>query len=266
MNSRIVSILATLGAAAPLALAQAQSNPPVTVTYHLSWVEASATAPYAPVANPNGMLEPGEGARFTFYASFDPPPGTPLTYPASLTPGSAGAGLLGGLLTGYVNLTGDQASPSAAGSWILNQNTVPSGNPNRLGVLPPFAAGYPTSSGVPSASGAVLADITPAQFGGDPSSYNSVSPSPPMWRGLWVPASYAPRSASFELGLGSSGQHTHMFVWDNAVTWSYITTYSAYSSVTVPIIPAPPVLAAFGLSASLMFRPRRGCGPQRSRA
>jgi hypothetical protein len=252
-------MLAVVGGAAALANAQAQSNPPVTITYTLAWSEVSATAPYAPVAVPNGTIDPGEGARFTFTAAMSPAPGTSITYPASLLAGSAGAGIVGGFWAGDLNLTGGGGGATAAGSWVVNQNTTPSGNPNRLGVLPPFAAGFPTSSGTANANGSGMTDIQPAQFGADPSTLNSASPTPTMWRGLWIPSSYAQRTVPFALSLGSLGLNSLFFAQDNTVTLPVaIAANSNYGAgVNVPIVPAPSSLALLGLGGLVAARRRR---------
>jgi hypothetical protein len=254
MNPRSPSILAALGASSSLACAQAQSNPPVTVTYHLSWTEVSATAPYAPVATPNGLLEPGEGARFAFNASYTPGHGTPLTYPTSLLAGSSGAGTLGGFWSGSLDLTGN-AGP---GVWIVNQNTTPSGNPNRLGLIPPFTAGFPTASGTPNSDGSAIQNINPFIFG-DSSFLNSVTPTTTMWRGLWIPTNYQFRTSTFSLGPGSLGLPTQVYAWDQSISFPVvINANAAFTSVVLPLIPSPPtfaLLAAALLPASL--RPRR---------
>ncbi len=257
MKTRVGLMLAAVGGVAALANAQAQSTPPVTVTYTLAWTEVDAAAPYAPVANPNGILEPGEGARFTFNGEFDVAPGTSIAYPASLNPGSAGAGTLAGFWNGNLNLTGDAGAASAAGSWVVSANTTPPNNANRLGVVPPFAAG--AQNGDPNANGSGLTNISPAQFGADPSGLNSVNPTPTMWRGVWVPTSYDSRTVSFALSLGALGLQTQMFAFDNVsplpAVFNANSNYGA--AVNVPIVPAPSSLALLGLGGLVAARRRR---------
>jgi hypothetical protein len=243
--------------AAGLACAQAQTTPPITVTYHLTWIEASAAAPYAPVPNPNGILEPGEGARFAINASFDPGPGTPVTFPATLNPGSAGSGVIGGVLSGNLDLVGDNGAMSAAGSWVLSANSLPPLNPTRLGTIPPFHTG--SFNGTVNAAGTAVADISPHQFQLEYTAYNSASPTPVMWRGLWLPSSFEPRAVSFHLQLGSLGLATRLFVLDDAPfpEITPVQAFSAYTSTSVPIIPAPPSLAAVFLAAIAAARRER---------
>jgi hypothetical protein len=252
-------MLAVVGGAAALANAQAGSNPPVTVTYTLTWTEVSAVAPYGPVGNPNGQLEPGEGARFAFTANMSPAPGTAITYSTSFLTGSAGAGIVGGFWAGDLNLTGGGGGASAAGTWLVNQNTSPSGNPLRLGVLPPFAAGFPTSSGTANANGSGITDIQPAQFGADSSGLNSANPTPTMWRGLWIPTDYTSRTVPFALSIGSLGLQTLIFAQDNTVTFPVpIPANSNYGNgVNVPIVPAPSSLVLLGLGGLVAARRRR---------
>lgn len=226
----------------PAATCVAQSDPPVTITYHLTFTEVSAQAPYAPVASPNGLIEPGEGARFEINASMSPPPGTAVTYSPTYV-SSAGSGYVGGFWAGVLNLIGDNAAVTAAGIWVLNENTNPPSHLDRLGVLPPFAAGFPSASGAALANGSGITNIQPAQFGPDSSLLNSGNPTPPMWRGLWVPQHYAPRSTVFELSLGTLGYESRFFAVDNSTTFPIaIPANSVYPlPLAVQIVPAPSV-------------------------
>ena len=234
----------------------AQSDPPVTITYHLTFTEVSALAPYAPVASPNGLIEPGEGARFEINASMSPPPGTAITYSPTYV-SSAGSGYVGGFWAGDLNLIGEGGTAAAAGTWVVNQNTSPSANPDRLGVLPPFAAGFPTASGNVNANGSGMTDIQPAQFGPDSHLLNSASPTEPMWRGLWIPASHTPRTATFELSLGSLGLASLFFAVDDAVTLPIALAATSIYPVPlqVQIVPAP---GAAVLLLLVGMRRRRG--------
>jgi hypothetical protein len=249
----------------PAGTCVAQSDPPVTITYHLTFTEVSAQAPYAPVASPNGLIEPGEGARFEINASMSPPPGTAITYSWTYLAGMAGAGYVGGFWSGDLNLIGEAGTAAAAGTWVINQNTSPSANPNRLGVLPPFAAGFPTASGNVNANGSGLTDIQPAQFGADSGLLNSASPTEPMWRGLWIPASHIPRSATFELSLGSLGLASYFFAVDNSVTLPI--SLSATSNYPLPlqiqIVPAPGAAVLLLLMCTRRRRRLATKGPSR---
>jgi hypothetical protein len=250
-------MLAVVGGAAALANGQANSTPPVTITYNLAWQEVSAVAPYAPVLNPNGILEPGEGARFNFNGTLNVAPGTAITYSSTLNPGSSGSGFLGGFWGGNLNLTGDGGAASAAGTWVLSANTVPGTNPNRLGTVPPFASG--NLNGSTAAGGARVENISPAQFSPDPSTLNSASPTPTMWRGLWIPTDYASRTVTFQLGAGSLGLPTTLWATDTlSPTPAIFNANSNFgTAVQVPIVPAPSSLALLGLGGLVAARRRR---------
>jgi hypothetical protein len=226
---------------ASFALGQAQVD--ATVTYSLTWNEVSATAPYAPVANPNGTIEPGEGARFAITAAIAPAPGSPITFATTLLTGSSGAGFVGGF--GLADLSLAATGFGSQGTWIVSANTTPSTNPNRLGVLPPFNAG--NVNGTPSATG--VANLQPAQFGADVTLFNSASPTPTMWRGVWVPAAYVAYNATFTLGDGGLGIGTSIFIRDsNGLQLPiYARANAVYDSVHI-VIPAPASFALLGLA------------------
>jgi hypothetical protein len=241
----------------------AQSNPPVTITYHLTFTEVSAPAPYAPVALPNGLLEPGEGARFEINASISPPPGTYVSYPPP-TGGSSGAGHIGGFWSGDLNLTGSAGAGSSAGSWILSANTSPPGDPNRLGVIPPFAAGFPFANGYVNSNGSGVTDIQPAQFGPDSMLLNSANPTPVLWRGIWRPDIWLPRGVLFELSPGTLGIPSSVYAVDFTVTLPIsLQASSTYSGITVQVVPSPAAVVLLLAGCKRRRRPQRS--PQQPR-
>ena len=232
-----------LGGVCGAAAAQAQVD--VTVEYELSWIECNATAPFLPVSTPDGVIGPGEGARFAFHAILQPAPSSAVTFSPALLAGSSGAGFVGGFAWGDLDLLG---TPGAAGFWAVNSGGFPPLNPHRLGLLAPFGAGG--GNGLPDPQGTGLRDIQPAQFGPNYALLNSESPTPLMWRGLWVPASYEARSETFGLSNGSLGLGTSVFLRDaNGMELPvYATANSDYGDpVTVPIVPAPWAVVVLGL-------------------
>jgi hypothetical protein len=245
----------------PAAACCGQSTPPVTITYHLTFTEVSAQAPYAPVASPNGLLEPGEGARFEITASMSPPPGTRVTYDRPWGVGHAGAGYIGGFWSGDVNLTGDGGGAGAAGVWIVNHNSAPPGDPNRLGVLPPFDAGAPLSNGTPISGGASVVDIQPAQFGINIPAVNSASPTPAMWRGVWLPQGHVPRTIPFQLSLGSLGLPPAFFAVDDSISIPMaLQAVGAFEQpLELHIVPAPATALVLGAAGFIVGRSR--CRP-----
>jgi hypothetical protein len=257
MKTRVGLMLAVVGGAATMVAAQAQTTPAVTVAYTLAWSEVSATAPYAPVLAPDGILQPGEAARFTFSGSMSPS-GT-LSFPSSILVGSSGTGTLGGFWNGNLNILGDAGAASAAGSWVLAANPSPPSNPNRIGIVPPFAVGG--GNGTANANGSGATDIQPAQFGGDTSTLNSANPTPTMWRGVWIPNDYTARTAHFDLSNGSLGLGSSVWLFDSNPNFTLPVAARALSSygngVNVPIIPAPSSLALLGLGGLVAARRRR---------
>jgi hypothetical protein len=238
---------AATAATGSAARGQAQVN--ATVTYSLTWNEVSAVAPYAPVATPNGQIDPGEGARFAITATISPAPGSPISFSPTLLAGSSGSGFVGGF--GLADLSLTATGVGSQGTWIVSANSTPSTNPNRLGVLPPFNAG--NMNGTPSSTG--VANLQPAQFGADVTFFNSASPTPTMWRGLWVPSG-APWQATFTLGDGGLGIGTSIFIRDsNGLQLPiYARANVVYDSVYISI-PAPAGVPLLGLP--FVFRRRR---------
>jgi hypothetical protein len=108
----------------------------------------------------------------------------------------------------------------------------------------------------PNAQGSAIMGITPAQGPwGDITAMNTSSPTPAMWRGLWVPVSYTPRTGSFQLELGGLGRPSMVYAIDNAVTLPVpVGAYSSYTSIMVPIVPAPGAAALLAVSGLFTFR------------
>lgn len=69
-----------------LASAQVFLDDYAFVYHHLHWREVDA-ATNQPVANPNGIIVPGEAAHVWLTASFWPPVGTAVPQPPAVEPG-----------------------------------------------------------------------------------------------------------------------------------------------------------------------------------
>jgi hypothetical protein len=250
MNS-LPCLLPMLLAAAASAQPQVfHSGGPVEISYQLWWTEVSAAAPYAPVANPNGLPDPGEGIHVSIRMDMYPNSNTPVTYPSSLNPGSAGAGTLASFWLGGLDVTVSRNGQPAAGAWVVSANTTPPGHPDRLGTIPPFAAGQ--LNGVPSALGDRVANIAPAQFSPEPLYIQPPGPVERIWSGLFVPDTYA-GVWEFTLWPASNGMWPAMVAAvDNLATMPAIGN-AAYSLGTPLVvgIPAPGAAGVLLLAAAV---------------
>lgn len=254
-----VLLLAGMAAAQPQIF---HNGEPVTVHYQLWWMEVSAAAPYAPVANPNGGLDPGEGAKVSIRLRLDPEPGASVTYSPTLLAGSAGAGSLASFWAGSLDLGVQHNGAAASGSWVVNANTTPAGYPDRLGVIPPYAAGFPFANGEPSPMGDRVSNIMPAQF--DTGALYIAPPGPVerVWSGLFVPDA-ANGSLEFTLSAGSSGLWPAMVaVGDNVQTFPVAgnAAYTFGDPITI-VIPAPAAAVLLGFACGFVLPRRRPENP-----
>lgn len=250
MNARpLASLVAVVsGGCATVALAQGE-----LVTYSWRFVEV-VEGTNTPVASPNGMLQPGEAARLTLDVSFTPPVGSTVTYNPPPPPG---VGTVAGLSEVFFNLLGDT---SAQGTWSFHQRA------------PGFSIGM---QGTELPGGTGRENASAAQFVLPGQTANALNPIPALWSMVWTPASYSPRSVTWQSAPGSSAPTTHSSLLIQYGTTAqgepqYVGKFVAgqFGSVAVPIVPAPGVgVVALG-GAAWLTRRRRVAGqrPARSRA
>jgi len=211
------------------------------ITLTTSWVEVLAGT-NTPVPLPDGILSPGEAARIEITATLTPGVGTPVTYNAPPAPGFgrlAGLGFIYFAVIGTNNAAGDWSNPARAPGWALG------------------------SWGYLAQSGGVVEDCSAGQFIQNGSIANSTNPVPAIWSGVWTPASYSKRTASWRTGdtLHSQGGFLIQYGEDpNSGLPLYVgriipQTYGA--PVGIPIVPAPSAAAAIIAAAAFVAARRR---------
>jgi len=145
----------------------------VSVQHVVRWTEVDAQTSI-PVSTPNMILEPGEGALLEIDVEFSPPFGGQVapswwTGPGNLTTYA--------LVRTWFHLAGSN-NGNEAGTW------------SGLELLPDWH--QPASAGNPQ--GGWVGWIMPLQ---DAPFANTSNPVIGVWRGIWVPAEYTPRTVSF---------------------------------------------------------------------
>jgi len=221
-------------------------------------------------AAPGGIVGQNQAAllRLSFGLSGTPggvnadgvPVGSPLTWSSTL--GGSGAGGLGGLLSGDVNITATEATGGWSNTSASFQTSV------RRQILSPYATGGGnglvngdvTGTGP---SGAVT-DIQPAQFGADAALLDHGN-NLVVWRGLWIPANYANRTVTFTPSLGSLGFLSQVYAIDqnyanggnSALPVALFVQTLFGPGVGVQVVPGPSSLALLGLGGLVAARRRR---------
>lgn len=249
MNTRTGLTLALL--AGTTAAASAQEL--IRVTY--SWVEVQAGT-VTPVAAPNSIVDPGEGARISLHreALIN---GTNAVGQTTIytTPPPPGFGTVRGLAGFIYNLRGDNGASTAAGAWG-----------------PRSVAGGGFTGNV-LLDGALLDSFGGGQFVAPGGSAISTNPVNNSFRGVWTPASYTPREVRFKAEPGTAapaGQHNGILLAysieqpnpNDPTTW-YDNLYTKFigsdfgSGVDIPIAPAPSTALILALAALPTPRARR---------
>lgn len=154
------------------------------VSFDWQWQESDAVG--APVASPNGIVEPGESVRFSLGVSFTNQYGI-ATYVGGGPP--PGFGTIMGLHAGYVDLMG---FGGATGQWNLDSSLG-------LGTHPDWEGDEKYwFSGTPQSGGTLVHFIQFFQLPSSVSTVLTTNPVDRMWQGVWTPSNYTPRSVSFE--------------------------------------------------------------------
>jgi hypothetical protein len=217
--------------------AHAQFTPDSRVTFSLSWRESDENG--LPAGNNNGILDRGEHALLRLAVSF-----TNQNTVASFSPPIAtfSSGTIRGFGWGWIDLVG---AGQAQGIWNLDWR-------RGLGLAGPWDTGY---EGTPEAGGAVLRDIRPFQVPGGPNSVITANPVLDIWRGVWTPESYLPRTVSFQCAAASV-YASGVALRASAVSLVYVSCSSLFDLTQIPIIPAPASLLCLAPMALASHRRR----------
>ena len=238
MKTRVAfGILAAAGLATAV---QAQES----VTYTVTWTEVTAGTGNA-VTNPNGQIDPGEGARIAVAVNITPAIGTTSTYTPPPPPGT---GTIAGLGSIFFDLVGTNLN---GGTWS-NINRNPGFN---------WGLGDP---GTGQANGDLL-NAQAGQFVTPGSTANSSNTIANIWRATWNPSNYNARTASVlsRGALAASGNHSSILIQyglDPQQNPQYVGKFvngTFGGSGNIPVAPAPSSLALLGLGAMVAGRRRR---------
>lgn len=232
--------------------AEVRGQEVVTVSY--SWSEVVAGT-LTPVSSPNGVLEPGEGARIglNIYQTINEANavGQTTTY---VPPPPTGVGTNAG--TGSMLYTLHGTGGDASGSWFGRA------------VRPSLAV--QNSPGTILDAGATIDNFGGAQFVAPGGVADSANPFVDVFRGVWTPASYTPRTINFKSsnGHGSSNAYTGILViysWIEIeqppwVLPNFLTKYvnADYGGgVNIPIAPVPGTGLPVAVAGACAFWRRR---------
>lgn len=231
-------------AAAGLALSVSPSLAQENVAYTLTFVEVQAGT-NTPVANPNGVVEPGEGARIQLSVNITPGIGSPVTYTPPPAPGN---GTIAGLGSVFFDLT---VNGSPAGTWS---------NIAR-------ASGWNLGSGGTGNGAGGLDAAQAGQFVLPGSTANSTNPVNTIWRGVWTPSSYAIVNVTIaaHAAAASGGNASSILVQygvDPDGNPLYVGKFvpGTFGQVIIATVPAPSGLVLLGCGSLVALRRRRCAG------
>lgn len=245
--------LALVAVAGLANMAQAQEL--IKVTY--SWLEVQAGT-VTPVANPNSVVDPGEGARISIsiqaLINGTNAVGQTTTYTPPPPPGN---GTVRGIASMIYNFNG--TGSDATGTW---------GPRSISGTL---SAGAFTGNSL--SGGAVLDSFGGGQFVAPGGSANATNPIANAFRGVWTPTSYVGRTVNWKCSPGTAApanqQNGMMLAYSveqpdpsDPTTW-FDNLYTKYvgsdfqTGINIPIAPAPSSVALLGLGALVAGRRRR---------
>lgn len=206
-----------LSGAAIAALASATPSAAQVAMHTLEWLEVHANSS-TPVANPNGLLEPGEAALLRVSVSFEPLVGSQLQYPGGV--GTVAA--FGGSYFHWHSLGNVQ------GTW------------SNYSAAPGFEL-FPDPTFILGAS-----QPTPSH----PALPNAANPVQALWEVVWTPSDYTPRQVSHWIsgisGTGGGQWLTSMILETGIDPTTGHPIYDRHSfpptmgdAIQIPIIPAP---------------------------
>jgi hypothetical protein len=186
--------------------------------HHLAFVEVDAQSGQA-VPQPNGVIEPGEGALVQLSVSFVPRVGE-----AAVLPGGVGA-TMHALAYAQCDLAVVSiGGGSNAGTWSMVE----------------LAPGWGTVIGSVSPSGNHIGSIRPMQ---PPEDADQRNPVPSIWRGVWVPTDYSTRTVQLMTQtpglLGPMASGTHWAVSKPPPEYTGLIVFTEIAYVDVPISSGP---------------------------
>ncbi len=247
----------TLAISAGLAI-PAAGQEVMSISY--SWLEVVANTT-VPVASPNSVVEPGEGARIrlgvTALINGANAVGQTIVY---TNPAPSGVGTVRGLGTARYDLVGDANASSASGVWTSLQGPT----------SPPFTHGM--TAGTVQPGGSSVHGLGGAQFIGPGGTANTANSNQQVFRGVWNPASFSERTVRF-MARGSvsalADQHSSVLLaygtTSDFVTigqpWTYDMLVAKWlpgnfgAGIGIPVAPTPPAYLA--LAALLVGRRKR---------
>jgi hypothetical protein len=222
-----------------------------SIDFTLTWREADSSGGTVP--NPDGILEPGESALFSLTASF-----TNQGQTAHFAPpiGTFTSGTILGLAGGFLDING---SGGTQGSFNISTPLANSTGTSGFGVRSDWRlAGNGTVN--PASDG----NLQFAQFPFGPPQVLTENPIANVFRMLWTPSSFAPRTVQFtptgavqannligavELGVNST----------SVVAVYSDTAHTSYHGVTIPIPgPSSAAVVLLGLTGGTRRRRRQG--------
>jgi hypothetical protein len=258
MKSRMPLVLTLVAGSTAAAPAQE------VFVVNYSWLEVIAGS-ITPVPAPNGVLEPGEGARIRVGVEARINGTSAVGQTTTFTnPAPGGVGTIRGLGSAIYDLIGDNGASTANGTW----GGVPGAFQGPLAAAPFNVA---NTAGTVQLGGTSVNGFGGAQFFAPGQSANPLNSNVQVFRGVWTPASYANRSIHFmargsvlvptgeqnsvllAYGIGtdpSSGENFDLIVG------KYIPTVFG-NGLTVPAFPSPSSLALLGVAALLVPGRRR---------
>lgn len=277
MKTRAALVLAAVGGLASMAHGQAQvfvQGAPVTMTYQFTVGRMNVTDP-----NPNNWtvletnmnmanpLQPGQGAYIRLSLTMSPIPqfaGTAPQTVATWNPaivGGMGSGWLWGIGGMFIDLVGtpDGAhSGGGAGTWNTTGGTGSTGR----GVNSSWAVGDTSTFGTSSNGGARLANIQAGQLGGNILNLSHTDPISNIFRGVWIPSSYAGQTVTWNAGNNSAGVNVSSALMmdgsGNTIPLGAQTNNDFSGSISIPVaVPGPSSLALLGLGGLVAARRRR---------
>jgi hypothetical protein len=233
----LAAVVAFAALAAPAVGQPQYSTTEVTVFSGLTFAEVDASG--NPVANPNGVLEPGERAMLRLSAWFTPGVNTVVGYMENGVPRS---GTLRALIEGIYDVVG---SGGTAGQW-------------EAGPVDPVWDLTGHLYGTPSPDSTGLRDIVFGQFPFNSQPWNTANPIIDVWRCIWTPESYEPRQVTFMTAAAtdSGGPATWVGLYRGSpYSRIYASSLAAYGGVGFAVVPGPGTLVVLG--AAVVFARRR---------
>jgi hypothetical protein len=218
---RLCTAAAALASLAAAAHSTAQEL--VTFTWSFTEVVANSTTPATgPLAN-NGVIDPGEAARIALRVSFSPPVGSPAAY---TPPPGTGEGTVAGFASMFLDLF------SGAGSEGTFSNIVraPGWALGTSGTIHPGGISFIQAAQFPLPGGNVM---------------NPVNPILNIWRVVWTPQDYLPRSAHFSsaksLSATGTGASLYIEYGGDPEDPMYVSKAvpANFGSLQIPVVPAP---------------------------